>query len=464
MKMVKLVLVFVLSSLFFCQHTKAQQVIVDKDTTTLRNAFTKGKVSGLVRNFLMVNANKEQLTDTYGYAVAGVLGYQTAKWKNFQIGASGSVTYNIASSDFTQNDPTTNAQDRYVIGLYDVTNFFQKNELIRIEELFLRYSWKKSMITFGKQLLTLPFINPQDGRIRPSFMEGLWVDLNPNSNLHLDAGYLYRSAPRSTQKWYCIAESIGTYPTGINADGNRSGYANNLTSKGLFLIGGHYQFKNQTKITLRNYFLENIYNITFAQIEKSFQVATKGKLLFALQGLRQDAVNQGGNADVTKTYIQPNTHSWVISGRVAWQKKNTQISLNYTRITADSRFLSPREWGLEPFFTFMKRERTDGFGDVHALNIYFTRQIPQKRLRFEGGIGHYQMPDVKNIRLNKYGMPSFFQINAEMRYNFRGFWEGLEIQLLAVFKTNDSEIYDNERYRINKVDMGNYNMVLNYRS
>lgn len=27
----------------------------------------------------------------------------------------------------------------------------------------------------------------------------------------------------------------------------------------------------------------------------------------------------------------------------------------------------PREWGREPFFTFLPRERNEGFGDVHAL-------------------------------------------------------------------------------------------------
>ncbi|TAH19663.1 MAG: outer membrane porin, OprD family [Cytophagales bacterium] len=463
MKINKYFILSILLFIFLSKEAEAQNATIQKDSTTLRQVFTRGKASCLLRNFLMVNDNQGQLTDTYGYAVAGVLGYQTAKYKGFQLGVGGSVTYNIASSDFTQNDALTNAPDRYVIGLYDVTNFSQKNELVRIEELFLRYTWKKSSINFGKQLLALPFINPQDGRMRPSFVEGLWIDLNPNANLHFEGGYLYRSAPRSTQKWYGMAESIGTYPTGLNPDGSRSGYANNLTSKGLFLIGGHYQFKNQVKLTFRNYFLENIYNLTFAQIEKNFSLKNKDKVLIAFQANRQDAVNQGGNADLAKTYIEPNTYSWVLGGRIAYQRKNTQFLLNYTRITADSRFLSPREWGLEPFFTFMKRERSDGFGDVHAVNLYFIHQIPQKRLRLEGGIGHYQLPDVKNTRLNKYGMPSFFQFNAEMRYRFKGFLEGLDVQLLATYKINEGELYDNERYRINKVDMVNYNVVLNYR-
>jgi hypothetical protein len=448
--------------LLLSEKLEAQSKAIQKDTTTLRQALTKGKVGGLLRNFLMVNDNHGQLTDSYGYAIAGVLRYETAKYKGFQLGIGGSMTYDIASSDFTKNDLLTNAPDRYVIGLYDITDFSRKNGLARIEELFLRYTWKKSSLTFGKQLLTLPYIHPQDGRMRPSFVEGLWIDSQPKDNLHWEGGYLYRSAPRSTQKWYSIAESIGIYPTGINPDGSRSGYANNLTSKGLLIVGGHYQFKDQVKITLRNYFLDNIYNLAFAQVEKNFLLQSKDKILLAFQVNRQDAVNQGGNEDLAKTYITPNSFSWVFSGRIAYQKNHTQFLLNYTRITADSRFLSPREWGLEPFFTFMKRERSDGFGDVHALNLYFVHQIPQKRLRFEGGIGHYQLPDVKNARLNKYGMPSFFQINAEMRYRFKGLLEGLDVQLLAVYKINRGELYDNERYRINKVDMGNYNVVLNY--
>lgn len=462
MKINKYIVLSLWLFLLLSKKVEAQNHAIQKDSTTLRQAFTKGKVGGLLRNFLMLNRNSGHLTDSYGYAIAGVLRYESAKYKGFQFGMGGAVTYNIASSDFTQNDPLTNAPDRYVIGLYDVTNFSQKNELVRIEELFLRYAWEKSSITWGKQLLTLPYVHPQDGRMRPSLMEGLWIDLNPRNNLHLEGGYLYRSAPRSTQRWYTIAESIGIYPTGVNPDGTRSGYANHLTSKGLFILGGHYQFANQVKITLRNYFLENIYNLTFAQVERNFSLKNKDKILLAFQANRQDAVNQGGNADLTKTYITPHTYAWAFSGRIAYQKAQTQVLLNYTRITADSRFLSPREWGLEPFFTFMKRERSDGFGDVHAVNLYFIHQIPQKRLRFEGGIGRYQMPDVKNTRLNKYGMPSFFQINAEMRYRFKGLLEGLDIQLLAVYKVNNGEIYDDERYRIHRVDMGNYNVVLNY--
>lgn len=72
------------------------------------------------------------------------------------------------------------------------------------------------------------------------------------------------------------------------------------------------------------------------------------------------------------------------------------------------------------------------------------------------------MPDVLNFNLNKYGMPSYYQINFDFRYQFNGFWNGLDLQLLAVSKLNAGELHNNLRYKINKVDMLHINLVLNY--
>ena len=76
--------------------------------------------------------------------------------------------------------------------------------------------------------------------------------------------------------------------------------------------------------------------------------------------------------------------------------------------------------------------------------------------------GYFKLPDVKDAARNKYAMPSYAQINADLRYLFGGFLKGLELQMLYVYKMNWGETYGNQQYIINKTNMSLYNVVINY--
>jgi hypothetical protein len=136
--------------------------------------------------------------------------------------------------------------------------------------------------------------------------------------------------------------------------------------------------------------------------------------------------------------------------------------MNYNRITSDGRYLMPREWGRDPFFTFMARERNEGYGDVHAMNGTFNKTFGKSGWRAEAGYGQYFLPDVTNVRLNKYGMPSYWQTNIDIRYIFGGFYQGLEMQFLYVYKGQLGQTNGNDKYVMNKVNMSLYNLVINY--
>jgi hypothetical protein len=49
-----------------------------------------------------------------------------------------------------------------------------------------------------------------------------------------------------------------------------------------------------------------------------------------------------------------------------------------------------------------------------------------------------------------------------VNYAFGGALKNLRIQLLVAAKFNDGNTYNDYRYKINKTDMVNYNLVLNY--
>jgi hypothetical protein len=207
--------------------------------------------------------------------------------------------------------------------------------------------------------------------------------------------------------------------------------------------------------------IENILNTAYLQGEWS-QENTHEKYtpLLGFQIIRQDAINDGGNSDQNLTYVKKGSHSWVFGARAGVRNETQQLTFNYTRITAHGRFLMPREWGREPLFTFLPRERNEGFGDVHAMNVVYSKKAGN--ISASAGYGHYYLPDVYDFRLNKYGIPSYTQFNLGVKYEFDKKLKGLDAEFLYVRKDELGNTYENLEYIMNKVNLNHFNLVLNY--
>ncbi len=434
----------------------------ETDSTSILSAFRRGTVSGHLRYYFMSTNNKADLTDYYAHAVGGGIKFETGKFKNFQLGVSGFFVYNIGSADLTIPDPKTNQMNRYETGLFDIEDPANKKDIDRLEELYIKYHFKKSALTLGKQLINTPFINLQDGRMRPTEVEGLWAEINGIKKIKLQLGYLYGISPRSTVKWFKVNESIGVYPVGVNENGIKSGYQGNLESKGIILTGITYQHNKNLKLQLWNQFTENIFNSTFLQADYEYPLEDKSQLVVAAQVIRQDAINDGGNEDPAKAYYKKGAKSFTVGAKLGWKNVNWETTINYNRITAHGQYLMPREWGRDPFFTFLPRERNEGLGDVHAIVGKINYKISKTRITTSAAFGYYNLPEVTEFSLNKYGIPSYNQLNIDIRYKFAGLLKGLETQLLYVFKDKTGNTYGNDKYVINKVDMSLWNLVFNY--
>lgn len=463
-------LIFALPDTLMAQHQdiserpemyKANEPL-DADSNTVLGAFKGGKVQGHFRYFNMYTNNQKDLTDYYANAVGGGLRFETAKFHNFQFAISGFYTFNIGSSDLVKPDPQTGQLNRYEIGLFDINNGSNKKDIDRLEEFYLKYNYKKSSVKFGRQLLNTPFINLQDGRMRPTGVEGLWTEINEIKNIRIEGGWLYSISPRSTAKWFSIGETMGIYPSGLNPDGSLSDYAGYIESHGIALAAVHYKPIKNLKVQAWNMYTENVFNSVLLQADLSVPFKNNSKLLIATQLIRQDVVNEGGNLNQKHTYFQKGTGSLSFGAKLALQNKGWETSLNYNRITSEGRYLIPREWGRDPFFTFLPRERNEGFGDVHAIMAKIDYKIPASRFKTSLAAGYYDLPDVKNYRLNKYGMPAYTQINTDFRYTFAKSLKGLEAQLLIIAKLRNGETYGNNKMLINKVNMWQSNLVLNF--
>lgn len=450
--------IFILSLLSITASAKQERVNGDIDSTSLRAALANGKTEAHFRYFFMATDNKKGLTDYYANAAGGGLKYETGKFHGFQAGVGGFFIFNIGSSDLSKADVTTKQINRYEIGLFDIEDASNKSDIDRLEELYLKYNFKKSAITVGKQLINTPFINLQDGRMRPTGVEGLWLN-GISKKTKWEGGILWGMSPRSTVRWFNIGTSIGVYPQGVQENGQASNYKEHINSKFIGMVGITHEFQKGLKLQVWEQWTENVFNTVLIQLDKKWG---NSGFYSGVQGIMQHALNHGGNVDPSKTYIQKGNNAYTLGSTTGWKNKTTDISFNYNRITANGRYMMPREWGKDPFYTFLPRERNEGFGDVHAAMIKLKRSFPKQHLQALIGFGYYDLPDVTNTQLNKYGMPSYTQLNVDIQYQFTGTLEGMNAQFLYVYKGQEGNSYNNNKYVIHKVNTSLFNLILNY--
>ena len=442
-------------NMLLAQDTKAVKIgVVDSSEGN------KGKISVSARTFFMSTINKGELSDHTALGIGAGIKYETPSFKKFRIGIGGFAIYNVASTDLSARDPLSGSTNRYEIGLFDIPNAGNKTNMYRLEEVYLNYKTGKTSIRLGSQFLKTPFINLQDGRMRPTAEEGIWISSKDALHWEFKGGWLWKISPRSTVKWYSVDKSIGLYPSGVDENGNPSGYKGNLQSEGVGMLSFKYK-KNNFSFEAWDVLIENVLNTIMLQPEMEWKTKGERKWTAGVQLIFQHGVGSGGNADQAKRYVSPDSKSFVLSSRLGYSFKKIKTNINYTRITGDGRYLMPREWGREPFYTFMPRERNEGFGDVHAASVNFE-YTPGKGTTLNFGYGHFYLPDVKNYRLNKYGFPSYNQLNIGIDKNLDKLVRGLEAQLLLIYKGRLGESYNDYKYIDNKVNMLHGNLVINY--
>lgn len=425
---------------------------------------THGTFEGHLRTFFMSTSNAGAYPDYYALGVGGGLGYYSPVIRNFQAGMSGFIIYNTSSSHLGPQPPFVN---RYELGLFDMTNPDNHDDLDRLEDLYLRYYFSQenhSFLQVGKFHLKTPLVNLQDGRMRPNLQEGIWGELTHWKHVKLKGGWLWRTSPRSTIHWFDMGESVGIYPNGRATNGSKANYAGHVQTSGLAILNTSISpFKN-VNLHVWNYYVPQLFNMVIPKIELKKKVNNK-QWSVALQYFYQNALYTD-TLSIEKQYITKNEQSHSFSGRIHWLNtvRGDDVSLNYTRITKHGRFLFPREWGVESFYTFMNRERVEGAGDVHAIMLQHTAMLNKAHtLSFQTSGGMFWMPSVNNAKLNKYAMPSFYQLNLRSRYAFGGFWKGLQVDFLYAYKGNTSGTLERTPgFYHNKVDMHHVSLVLDY--
>jgi hypothetical protein len=459
--MKKIIYILILSYITISWNNLYAQKNTPPDSSSLQGIFQYGKWDIHHRTMFMATINQATLKDDYAVGTGIGASFLTRPYYGLQLGVGAFSSFNVLSSDLTTPDAQTQQPNRYELGLFDVENPKNKADLHKLELLYLRYNFRKSFVEVGRIALNTPFVNPQDGRMRGTAQQGIYLSIKEFKKLHIDIGWLTHISPRSTVRWVSMGESLGMYPLGVDTQGKKSAYTGRIQSEGLGLLHLHYQATPQLQFHFWNGYFENVMNTAFLEVQHDKKMADKSVFYQKAMLLRQDAVNNGGNNNSVYSYIDKNSHTYLFSTQIGWKTPQWDWNMNYTRITADGRYLMPREWGKDYFYTFLPRERNEGVGDVHALMTKISRN--HQNWRTSLAYGYYQLPDARNYVLNKYAMPSYHQINYDFAYQFQNFWKGLVIRGLVVYKIAAGETYDNPRLIYNKVDMWNLNLVIDFK-
>lgn len=432
----------------------------DSIPRTLGRDLDKGRFEFHARSFFMSTINKGELLDYSALATGAGIGYYSPKWKGFHFGFSGFFVFQLLENNIYESDPTTNNTNRYEILLFDMNDFSNRTDLDRLEELFLQYDHKKLSIKLGRQTFDSPLLNEQDNRMRENLYGGISAKYRWKGWKFIGAAFDHVTI-RGTVDWYSIEESFGVYPFGRNPFGKASEYKGNIETLGIGVLGA--KFKSERRdAQFWNYHIENVFNLSYGQVIENWKWKAY-QLQAGLEGLYQSAVVNGGNSDPNKAFILPDESTFAIGGTLGVKKKANKFSLNYLHISDQGRFLFPREWGRERFFASLPRERFEGSGAVDALMLKYSYHQENSPWTMEFGVSSVNHARLDAYENNKYGIPSYFHFVGMVDYKFKGYLEGLDVKFLMAQKTakNGQDIPD--QFRINRVDLWNFNLIIDYR-
>ncbi|WP_158857028.1 OprD family outer membrane porin [Lunatibacter salilacus] len=442
-------------------HTTNSDSLVVDSKGSLGDKIKTGKVEFHLRSFFMGTHNKGMLTDYHTNALGAGIGYYSPSFKGFQFGFSGFFVFQLYAHNLNKVDPSTGNINRYEVLLYDMNNVENTKDLDRLEDLYLSYQLNKFKAVFGRQKINTPLLNEQDNRMRPNIFNGLTLGYETDSWKWMAAWYNHVTM-RGTVNWYSVENSFGVYPFGRNVYGTSSGYKGNISSKGIGVLGAIFQKNDSPKIQVWNYLAENVFLINFIQADTQMDLGGMDLLLGA-QGFHQAAINHGGNSDPELTFMMRGEKSAGFGAKVGLKHRGNTFSINYLGISDQGRFLFPREWGRENFFASLSRERFEGNGGVTALTAKYEFSLAKyPNLNGLLGASSVNNPDIDLFSLNKYGVPSYYHFAGALDYSFHGYLDGMKLKFLLINKTGkNNEVPD--KYRINRVDLWNLNIVVDYK-
>lgn len=437
-------------------HLSAQnKEIVKEDNLKLKDIITEGYFYGHIRNFYMNTINRGELKNYYTNATGGAVGFTTGSFKGFEIGVKGIFTYKTFGSDLRARDAVTGKNAKWEYELYDVLNKRNFRDLDRLEELFLRYRFGNSYLSYGKlETEYTRLLNHSDGRMKPFAHRGVWAHLNLTEEHQLNLGWLNGVSPRSTTEWFAMDETIGLLYNGFQPNGKKAEYHEFYPSKGIGLFNYNFQ-KEHVHFNFYDFYLDGVMNTIWTEI--GYEITYFN---FGIQYVYQTPFSNSKEVTYENRYVQPYENGQVFSSQLSWQKARFNVAFAYTHAFDSGRFLFPKELGRDRFFTSVPRSRLEGLGNADVFTIKAEYHLQKPNLHIGLEMQQLEGPETGKFKFNKYNVDESFQLNSHLKYQAHGFFEGLSFDILWIYRENQNPT-DPQSF-FNRSNFNQLNFVTNF--
>lgn len=406
----------------------------------LKDFLLKGHTSGHVRNYFMATINNSILQDYYTNAIGGAITYHSANLYGLEFGVKGIFSFKTFSADLTAVDPLSQRHAIWEVELYDITRPQEGLDLDRLEELYIKYTYRNSNFSFGKiDINKSPLLLKRDGRMKPFVYNGAWLAIKEITKHHFYWGWLYQVSPRGMTEWYPIDEAIGILNNGYQPNGQKAHYQHHLKSAGLGVFGYEGTIANALQLKLWNYTLDKINNTVWLQAAYKFKNWYSG-----IQYVFQVALPHQASLPYNNRYQQPNEIAHVLATQLGYLFQNKlNVSFAYSHNFKGGRFLFPKEMGREDFYTSHPRSWLEGYANRndYLLRIVYYPLQKKKQLSLDLKLAWVDLPSAKKYQDNKYEKTDYFQTTLEIDYAFSNLLNGLTLKFLYIYRSTPKTYY-----------------------
>ena len=439
--------------------SRADSSRVREQIHSFKEFFTHGHWGGHVRNYFMITSHTGPFDTHYANAIGMKVDFVTARFKGFEMGIGGIFTFDAFSSDLSVRDPYSGRYPIFELQLFDVEDPTNKYDLDRLEELYLAYHFGDSKVSYGRQEINTPFVNPTDGRMKPYAFQGFVFEMNEFENSKLNLMWITHVSPRSTVEWYTMEESLGIYSEGFTPMGDTAHYHHNISTKGLAIVGLEHSFSPNVRAEGWYYYADNLLSTFYSKVQVKAPLSSSFEIYGGLEATVQGKVGNGGNPETELAYVCPGDKSRVFGGQIGARYAGLDFSVNALVLNDDGRFLFPREWGRENFFATESRGRLEGTGNGNLINFRLKKEFTD-RLSAQADYMRYDGPGWDNFEFNKYGISDYDQFNLELCYHFHKWFEGLDLRFLYVHKASREDVPAEIVYY--QANYNHFNIITNF--
>jgi hypothetical protein len=413
------------------------------------------------RSFWMNSSYRNKsLRADYALGVTSSVGGKLTFGKEWEFQAGYRVFGNVFSSPFWKPDPITGQPNRYEAGLFNLLN--PEDRIFGRLELFaIGYSNSNFGLKLGRMGIQTDWVNAQDGRLSPTVVEGVhaWYKLTPSWKV---MGWgISRMNIRGSKDWLPVGENLGIFPQGRSVLGKPATYFGNTASSWLGIWELEGKIGKETKFRFSQTYAANLFVTYWATLERSRKTSS-GLWSTGIQSGLQHGLGEGGNGDPQQQYKDPKDLNVAVSAKLNWKKGPWEAQLSATQVGGKGRWLSPREWGKDAWYTFIPRERNEGFETVSAAVGYISYRFEEAGMQVYTFAGVHQLPPLQNAAANKYNFPSYRQHNFGIKHNPKRA-KNLDFHLILVLKEPITTEILTGVQQYNKVGLVHFNGMINWK-